>query len=79
MTDRGMSIPIFTAPWGVETTASASDSAYGARLDVTVTIGSSGQSGEFEATVHRGDLLVASRKASLPVAIVKSPIKAVPR
>ena len=78
MADRRMTIPIFTAPWGVETTATAVDSAYGARLDVTVKVGASGESGEFKATLHRGDLLVASRTSALPVAVVKSKMKAIP-
>ncbi|HET9952443.1 MAG TPA: hypothetical protein VFS09_11685 [Candidatus Eisenbacteria bacterium] len=76
--DRGISIPIFTAPWGAKTTAAATDSAYGARLDVAVTVDASGQRGDFKATLHRGDLLIASRTASIPVAIVKSPMKAIP-
>lgn len=78
MAERGMSIPIFTAPWGQKTTAAATDSAYGARLDVAVTVDASGQRGEFVASLHRGDLLIASRTSTLPVAVVTSTMKAVP-
>jgi hypothetical protein len=78
LADRQMTIPIFTARWGVETTAAAVDSAYGARLDVTVQVGASGEHGEFKAELHRGDLLIASRTATLPVAVVKSKMKAIP-
>ena len=76
--DRGITIPIFTAPWGKKTTAAATDSAYGARLDVAVTVDASGQRGEFVASLHRGDLLIASRTSTLPVAVVTSKMKAVP-
>ena len=78
MADRRLSVPIFTARWGEQTTATAVDSAYGARLDVAVTVGATGQSGEFKATLHRGDLLVASRTSAMPVAVVKSKMKAIP-
>ena len=78
MADRGITITIFTAPWGKKTTAAATDSAYGARLDVAVTVDASGQRGEFVASLHRGDLLIASRTSTLPVAVVTSKMKAVP-
>lgn len=78
MASRGISIPIFTAPWGVTTTSSATDSAYGARLDVAVTVDALGRSGAFQASLHRGDQLLASRAASFPVAVVRPTMKATP-
>jgi len=76
---RGFSIPIFTAPWGVKTTASATDSAYGARLELEVTVDATGQSGAFHASLRRGDQLLASREASFPATLVRPTMKGTPR
>jgi hypothetical protein len=78
MARRGIAIPIFTAPWGVKTVAAGHDSAYGALLEVAVTVDASGGSGEFEASLRRGDQRIASRTATLPVAVVKPAMKGTP-
>lgn len=71
MAHRGIVIPIFTALWGSKTTAAWSDSAYAARLDVSVTVDASGERGTFEAALRRGDRLIASRSSSLAVTVVR--------
>jgi hypothetical protein len=78
MARREIALPIFTARWGVRTAAAGQDSAYGARLEVAVAVDSEGRSGAFEATLRRGDQLIASRAATLPVAVVKPALKATP-
>jgi hypothetical protein len=75
---RSIAIPIFTARWGAETTAAASDSAYGARLEVTVRVDAAGEGGAFSASLRRGDALLASRAATLSTAIVKTRMKGTP-
>src|SRR5574338_615136 len=47
---RTIAIPIFTAPWGVRTVAAGSDSAYGARLELAVTVDAAGADGAFGAS-----------------------------
>jgi len=76
---RGIAIPIFTAPWGATTSAAAVDSVYGARLQLTVAMEAAGGSGEFSATLRRGESLIASRKASIPVAVVVPVIRGTTR
>jgi len=78
MARREISIPIFTAPWSVRTTAVGSDSAYGALLEVAVTVDPSGRVGAFEASLRRGDQLIASRAASLPAVVVRPKFKGTP-
>jgi hypothetical protein len=69
MADRRIVIPVFTAPWGVTASASASDSAYGARFQVDVTVDGSGTVGLFAASLRRDGQLIASRTASQPVSV----------
>ena len=67
-----IAIPVFTAPWGKESVAAAVDSTYGARLEATVTVSDDGAKGECRAVLLRGTSLIASRAATVSVAVVKS-------
>ena len=64
---RKIVIPLFTAPWGVKADAASVDTTYGARLEATVTVSADGSKGECRAALYRGETLVASREATVPV------------
>lgn len=68
---RRLAIPLFTARWGATTERSAVDSTYGARLEATILMSGDGSKGECRAVVHRGDELIASRTATIPVVVVR--------
>ena len=70
-TGRKIVVPIFTAPWGRESTSSAVDAAYDARLEVRVMTNETGDRGVFTASLRRGDQLIASQEATVPVRIVR--------
>lgn len=72
---RKIEIPVFTAPWGKESVAAAVDSAYGARLEATVSVWADGTKGDCRAVLLRGTDLMASRTATVTVAVDKSPSK----
>ena len=68
-TKRKIAIPLFTAPWGVKAEASAADTTYGARLVADITVSADGLKGECRAALYRGETLIASRDASVPVLV----------
>jgi hypothetical protein len=69
---RVISIPIFTTPWGATTTAKGRDAAYGAEFEVTVDLNAAGTSGKVRGTLRRGESLIASRTATVPVTVSKN-------
>lgn len=66
---RKIRIPLFTAPWGVTTERAADDSTYGARLSAVVSMSADGLSGQCRAALYRGETLLASREAAVPVRV----------
>ncbi len=72
---RKLAIPLFTARWGATAESSAVDTTYGARLEATVLMAGDGSKGECRAVLHRGDDLIASRAATIPVVVVRTSSK----
>jgi hypothetical protein len=72
---RKLAIPLFTAMWGATAESSAVDEAYGARLEATVSMSRDGSQGECRAELHRGEQLIASRTATIPVVVVRTSSK----
>ncbi len=68
---RKLANPLYTAPWGATAESSAVDSTYGARLEATVSVSGDGSKGECRAVLHRGDAIIASRAATIPVVVVR--------
>lgn len=68
-------VPLFTAPWGSTSERAATDSAYGARLEVSVRVSADGTSGECRAVLMRGKSLIASRTETIRVVVANGPLK----
>lgn len=68
---RDLAIPLFSVAWGATAEQKAVDAAHGAVLSATVAVADDGVSGRFRAELRRGDLLLASRSAAIPVQVVK--------
>ena len=66
---RKLRIPLCTAPWGATTERAADDSTYGARLSAVIAMSADGLSGKCRAALYRGETLLASREAAIPVRV----------
>ena len=69
--DRDLALPLFTAPWGKITERTATDTTYATTLAVRVEVTSDGASAAFRAELRRGETLLATRSAAIPVKVVK--------
>ncbi len=72
---RRIVIPLFTARWGEKSEGAAVDNDYGARLVASVAMSADGTSGEIRAVLMRGTSLIATRTATVPAVVAKTPPK----